>query len=283
MVAKLTDPERAKLEPVLKELRDPGTCWAKYLSQPDAEQGPIGEDDLDMGEESTACAVPQSAIGAVKEGFNKAIGMLLDLVLDLMSGKFFPDCRMIASYDPGQGLLKAMLQAQSADEHDDVSNCSLVQQLKIIVEKFENSSKSVDAVSTAPAPSLFAALTADAAASSDEVAERERQWKHVQGERRKYITFSVPRTLGKDAILQSFRACGKVFAHKGNLNSSHRLICASADLLSENAPEPWSTQTKPNASDWQEISAFAISLSGPEDFLVLCDGRMRDIRRLSEP
>lgn len=104
----------------------------------------------------------------------------------------------------------------------------------------------------------------------------------MQAERRKFVSFGIPTKVSKDGLLHALRNSGKVFTHKGTLNSSHRLICASADLMAEDGTEPWAQQTSPADGTWKEICAFANALSGPEDFVILFDGRMRNIRRLNE-
>ncbi|CAE7456312.1 Cdkl4 [Symbiodinium sp. CCMP2592] len=280
---KWPEPDKVKLTGILAELRCPSTCWEKYLCHADADQGAAGEDDMDgEGPEDVERPVPQSKIGAVKEGFNKAIGMLLDLLLERMSGKYYKDCCMLASSE--DGLAKALTAAQlgSSDDTEHEEPCALITQMKIIVDKFDNSTKSVGATSAAPAPSLLQSLAkASEADTPEECVERERQWKAVQTERRKFVSFSVPNKISKDCLVNAFRGCGKVFTHKGTLNSSHRLIVASADLLAEAGTDPWLKGTPPS-EEWKEICAFAKDISGPEDFVVLFDGRMREIRRVSE-
>ncbi|CAE7431728.1 Cdkl4 [Symbiodinium sp. CCMP2592] len=279
----LPEPDKVKLTGILAELRCPSTCWEKYLCHADADQGAAGEDDMDGEDpEDVERPVPQSKIGAVEEGFNKAIGMLLDLLLELMSGKYYKDCCMLASSE--DGLAKALTAAQlgSSDDTEHEEPCALITQMKIIVDKFDNSTKSVGATSAAPAPSLLQSLAkASEADTPEECVERERQWKAVQTERRKFVSFSVPNKISNDCLVNAFRGCGKVFTHKGTLNSSHRLIVASADLLSEAGTDPWLKGTPPS-EEWKEICAFAKDISGPEDFVVLFDGRMREIRRVSE-
>lgn len=124
-------------------------------------------------------------------------------------------------------------------------------------------------------------LSRDGAAAESE-AEREAAWKKVQAERRKFVTFSYPRTWAKDQIINAFRSSGKVFSYTGELNSAHRLFVASADLLHEEGDEPWNAPCPPAASMWKEITSFITSTSGPADFAMLFDGRMREIRRQNE-
>ena len=131
----------------------------------------------------------------------------------------------------------------------------------------EGHSNSVAASSAAPVPSLLSQLTSGGQVNTEADADRERTWKAVQAERRKFVSFGVPKTGSKDGLLQAFRASGKVHGHSGSLNSSHRLICASADLITEHGEEPWSNASVPPLPLWKEIIAFMnMSASGPADF-----------------
>ena len=118
----------------------------------------------------------------------------------------------------------------------------------------------------------------------DEEAEaRNRVWKQVQNERKKYVTFSCPKGYGKDNLIAALKASGKVYTFSGQLNSNHRLFCGSADLLQEGGDEPWMNSTEPKADSWKGICDFMGSLTGSTDFCILFDGRMRSIRRISVP
>ena len=174
------------------------------------------------------------------------------------------------------GLVKALQEEAQADELD------LVKQVRLATEMFEGHSKSVAASSAAPVPSLLSQLTAGGQVNTEADAERERIWKAVQAEGRKFVSFGAPKTWSKDGLLQAFRASGKVRGHSGPLNSSHRLISASADLVTEHGEEPWSTASVPPLPLWKEIIAFVnMSASGPADFLMAFDGRMREVRRVN--
>ena len=88
-----------------------------------------------------------------------------------------------------------------------------------------------------PAPPLIQTLGGDS--SKDEEAEAcNRVWKQVQNERKKFVSFSCPKGYGKDNLIAALKAGGKVYTFSGQLNSSHRLFCASADLLDEEGAEP---------------------------------------------
>ena len=101
--------------------------------------------------------------------------------------------------------------------------------------QFDVQSKSVSATTAAPPPSFLMNLSREGGAEGSE-AEREHMWKQVQSERRKFIT--LPRAWTKDKILSAFRSTKKVFSHTAELNSSHLLLTASADLLREEGEEP---------------------------------------------
>ena len=274
LLSKLSEPEQTKAVGVLTDLLTPGCCWNKFL-KPDEktvdENASFNEDDL---EADNAIVVPAGPLAAVKESFNKATGMLFDLLLNLMSGALFSDCQALASQ--AGGLVKALQEEAQADELD------FVKQVRLVTEMFEGHSKSVAASSTAPVPSLLSQLTSGGQVDTEADADRERTWKAVQAERRKFVSFGVPKTWSKDGLLQAFRASGKVHGHSGSLNSSHRLICASADLITEHGEEPWSNASVPPLPLWKEIIAFMnMSASGPADFLMAFDGRMREVRRVN--
>ena len=213
-----------------------------------------------------------SALAVVKEKFNRAAGMLLDFLVEVMCGRHLQDCRQVAqSNEP----LSKLLQETGTDDGKEID---FVVQLREIVKAFDNSTKSVSSKTTsAPAPSLMATLQGQ---PMEEVQQdRERVWRLVQAERRKYVTLSVVKAYKTDAIMACFRASGKVYSHNGTLNSSHRLVCASADLVTENTPDPWLSASKPDTASWKSICEFCASCSGSTDFVILFDGRMREIRR----
>ena len=272
---KLPDAEKAKLDTVLDEMSDPQMCWTKFLSEGYAKvDAPIEEED----EEQVDCAeLPQTYLASVKDKFNKATGSMLDLVLQVMAGKFLEDCRSLATAN----VTFARALAEAADGEGRQDSCELVKQFQVVLTQFEGNSKSVVALTgSVPAPSLLSSLnhTEDA----DE-ADRARQWKSVQAERKRFISFSIPAAWTKDAILAAFRGSGKVFSHKGSLNTAHRLICAAADLVNEDDQEPWTTQCAPSTTMWQEVSNFCSGVSGSEDFIMIFDGRMREVRRVNDP
>lgn len=274
--AKLPETEKAKLDTVLDELSDPEVCWTKFLSEGYAKvDAPIEEDD---GDQVDCAELPQSYLAGVKEKFNKATGSMLDLLLQVMSGKFLQECRSLATANVGF----AQALAVAADGQEGQDSCELVKQFQVVLTQFEGNSKSVALTGSVPAPSLLSALNRTGTEDADD-AERARQWKSVQAERKKFVSFSVPAAWTKDAILAAFRGSGKVYSHKGSLNSAHRLICAAADLVNEDNAEPWSTACAPTKTMWEAVSGFCSGVSGSEDFIMIFDGRMREVRRLNDP
>ena len=275
LCGKLPEAEKAKLDEVLNELSDPQVCWAKFLSEGYTKvDGPIDEDD---DADQVDCAeLPQTYLASVKEKFNKATGSMLDLLLQVMSGKFLQDCRSLATATTT--FAQALAVAADGEGQD---NCELVKQFQVVLMQFEGNSKSVVALTgSVPAPSLLSSL--NSTEDADE-ADRARQWKSVQAERKRFVAFSVPAAWTKDAILAAFRGSGKVFSHKGSLNTAHRLISAAADLVKEDTSEPWSTQCAPTKTMWEEISNFCGGVGGSEDFIMIFDGRMREVRRWNDP
>ena len=278
MLSKLPEPELLKAKAVLEDLLNPLQCWKKFL-QPDekalAETELLHEDDLDE-EGSCAVVVPSGPLATVKESFNKATGQLFDLVLDMVSGKHYSDCQQIAIQGGGAGgLLKAL--------QDTEQDLEFLKQLRLVTELAGGTqSKSVTASTAAPTPSLLTQLTSVGQVDAEADAERERHWKIVQSERRKLVGFGVPKTWTKEALLTSFRACGKVFSYAGQLNTGHRLLCASADLMTEQGDEPWTAPSSPPAALWKEVLGFmTTSATGTTDFVMAFDGRMREIRRIN--
>ena len=229
------------------------------------------EDDL---EEECVVSVPTGPMALVKESFDKATGVLLDILLDLVSGKHFSDCQELASQ--AGGMIKAL---QNMGGQEDLQ---LLKELKIVTDMFDGHSKSISPSNAAPAPSLLTVLTAEGKLDHEADAERDRHWKMIQSERRRFVSFGIPKNWSKDGLLASFRASGKVFAQSRQLNSNHRLLCASADLFVEQGDEPWATPSVPPPNLWKEILAFmGSSATGPADFVMAFYGRMREMRRLS--
>ena len=193
--------------------------------------------------------------------------------MELVSGKHYSDCQELASQ--AGGLIKAL--------QDTEQDLEFLKQLRLVTELVGGSqSKSVTASTAAPTPSLLTQLTSTGQVNAEADAERERHWKIVQSERRKFVSFGLPKSWTKESLLSSFRACGKVFSFAGQLNTSHRLLCASADLMTEQGDEPWVAPSVPPAPLWKEVLAFMTSsATGAADFVMAFDGRMREVRRLN--
>lgn len=281
LLGRLPGPDADKAAKVLEELLEPDRCWEKFLKPEDKAALPDCYHEDDLEDEEGIVVVPAGPMASVKESFNKATGMLFDLLLELVSGKHLADCQQIANQP--SGLAKLLAEMETADDAGDAVD--LLKQLHLVTTLFDGqTSKSVSASSAVPAPSLLSQLAATGEMNCEVDLDRERAWKSVQAERRKLASFSIPKTWSKDALLASFRGCGKVFSHNGILNTSHRLFVASADLLVEHGDEPWANSSVPPAGLWKEIVTFlGATASGPADFIMAFDGRMRDVRRWNAP
>lgn len=274
----MPDAEAAKCKTVLQELLTPETCWVKYLRQDERQDGPVGED-----EDADEQAPDSAAMSETKQNFNRVTGQLLDLLLKVVAGReYFSDLAEVAAV-PG-GLLKSMQKHdeqccnRNSEKDPKASSVGFLKELRAITLQFDGQGKGVAVTAAAPPPSLLMNLSRE----KDHVledAERERLWKQVQAERRRFISFSFPRSWKQDQILGAFRSSGKVFAHTGELNTSHRLFVAAADLLHEEGDEPWNSVGQPPVGMWKEIANFVGSVNGPSDFGMLFDGRVRDVRK----
>eukprot|EP00435_Cladocopium_sp_Y103_P068444 s259_g31.t1 len=280
LAAKLPQADANKLNPVLETMVDPDKCWNQFLKPEEKDKVALVNED-DNGEDSDI-EVPMGKIGELKEQFNKATGMLLDFLARVMSFKFLSDCKDLAG--ASGGLTKALQVAEdmAVEGTSDVVVTALVKEIRVITQMFDGHAKTISAIPgcAAPAPALLVQLTGDAETAEDE-GERQRQWKGVQSERKRFVTLSVPKSWDQNGLQTAFRAATKVFSFNGNLNASHRMIIASADLFDQEVEQPWQGPAKPNVAEWSEVLAFASSMSGPCDFVFVFDGRSRDIRRLS--
>ena len=280
LLAKLPETDKQKALKVIAELLNPETCWNHFLqTEQKVVPGHIHEDDLD--DDDAVLEVPQGPLAQVKEDFNKSTGALFDFLLDVMAGKYLSDLQELATQNPNGALLKALQEAD--DPNSDTKPLELVKQLGLLTGQFDGHSKSVSVSTNAPAPSLLTSLAAGTSEGGDAEAEREAHWKTVQSERRRYVSFGIPKAWSKDQLLACFRSCGKVFGFSGALNTSHRLFCASSDLVTEEGSEPWIAPTAPPEVPWREALSFISNCaSGPADFTMLFDGRMWEMRRLHE-
>ena len=280
LAAKLPDTENKKLLAHMKTLLCPRDCWEKFLMPAKQTEAVVPHETDD--EDNAALEVPSGPVADVKAAFNRATGLLLDLLVQLMSFRYMSDLQDIAS--SCGSLVKALQQAeeQALVESKEYKMPDLVKQIRLITQQFDGNSKSVTVSTSAPAPSLLNSLTSHGTDVPDADGERERQWKTVQSERKRFVSLSVPKTWTSDGLGGAFRCSGKVFNHSGTLNSSHRLIVASADLLHEEGDEPWLNLQSPASNLWKDIVTFCSSASGTTDFVMLFDGRMRQVRRANE-
>ena len=284
LLDKLPEADGKKCAETIQKLHNPLTCWQTFLETA-CEQDAVQEDDDTKKEDAAKdeAANPDiSPLDSIKANFNKATGSLLELLLGLMRGKNLEDCKTISK--AGDAISKVVLSASGSagsKTNSESEQTELVKELCVILQSFETSGKSVSLSSSAPAATLISTLTSGPSSGDDDAA-REKAWKQVQSERRKYVTFSTPKTLTKDGIQNAFRGCGKVSQHSGHLNSSHRLFVASADLMTESTKEPW-LEAAFSESSWRDVADFCASTSGPTDFVVLFDGRMRQPRKIIAP
>ena len=282
LVQKLSEPEAAKCKTVFEQIMSPMACWENFLKVYSEAGGEVAVAETEAPE----TAVPeQSALDKVKADFNKATGSLLELLVDLMQGKYLDDCRELAKDDNAK-ISEIVSQAAQASQASQSSQndkaCDLAKALCTVVQGFDvNHSKSISLASACPAPSLISTMN-DGEGGEALKAKREEIWKQVQSQRRQFVTFSVPKSFStKDHLSAAFRASGKVHSHSGQLNHSHRLIVASADLITEADTDPWLHTTMPDKSTWKTMAEFCSGTLGPTDFALIFDGRMREARRLN--
>ena len=173
-----------------------------------------------------------------------------------MGGGFKEDLKSLAA-QPSMTLLKALSDAASlgAEGNDkDVPGGQLVKQLNVIVQQFDGGNgKAVTPSASAPAPTLLSTLHEETQGQADN-GERERAWKQVQQEIRKFVTLSTPRAFTKDGLASAWRSCGQVFQHAGSLNTSR----------TEDTSEPWSSETKPPDNLRKDVTDFATSVTGSQ-------------------
>ena len=285
LLQKLPEQECKKCVTVIANISKPEQCWLDFFAPEASESGVFQEEDEEQ-EEAAAALVGGSKLNSLKGEFNKATGMLLELLVDLMRGQYLADCRKLAKENVklAQAVSQVAVQAVQADKEQDSSSSSLgfVKNLFLVVQAFDTNTKSVSLAAPLPTPSLVQSLNPSVSLEQD-AADRERAWKQVQSERRKFVTFSVVQKYSKESLNTAFRNSGKVWAHKGELNTAHRLVIGSADLVMETSQEPWLTPSAPGEDAWKAVAEFCMGLAGNTDFTLLFDGRMREIRRIHAP
>ena len=77
LIDSLPEPEVTKCKAILSDLLCPQTCWEKYVYQ-EQQDAPLGEDDC---EGSCVADIPSGPLAEAKQNFNRATGLLLDLLL----------------------------------------------------------------------------------------------------------------------------------------------------------------------------------------------------------
>ena len=275
LVQKLPESDQKDALTVLGKLRDPMCLWHEFLKLADGEGKPsevLAEDDDDVAEPA-GVEGGNGPLEAWKQKFNKSTGQLLDFVFDLMQGKYLDDFRELCK----ENEKIARIVAVAKDDAEKFKGNELLTQISIVVQAFDTAAKSVSIAAPVPAPSLLRSLD-----GSDQAEEaRAAAWKQVQQERKKFISLSTMVKCSKDSLNTAFRQSGKVWSHGGTLNASHRLVIAAADLLSEAGnTEPWLSPSPPSKEMWTSICEFCASLTGPTDFALCLDGRMREAKRI---
>lgn len=286
LLQKLPEQEAQKCATVVANICKPEQCWLDFFV-PEASEAGILQEEGEEQEEAPAAILGANKLNSLKAEFNKATGALLELLVDLMRGEYLADCRTLAKENVklAQAVSEVAVQAVPADDQQDSSSCSslgFVKNLYLVVQAYDTNTKSVSLAAPLPTPSLIQSLNPSISSEQD-AAGRARAWKQVQSECRKFVTFSVVPKYTKEALNSAFRNSGKVWAHKGDLNTSHRLIVGSADLVTETSQEPWLTPSAPAADAWKALAGFCMGLAGNTDFIFLFDGRMREIRRIHAP
>lgn len=90
---------------ILEELYTPQTCWEKYVhTEKASEQTLIQEDDLD---ELDTINVNLGNMAEAKDKFPKHVGQLFELLLEVVSFKYFSDCQDLCA-NGAPNLLKAL-------------------------------------------------------------------------------------------------------------------------------------------------------------------------------
>lgn len=276
LMQKLPEQESKKCATIVESIRNPMTCLAEFFLTESAESGIVREDEEDA---DVAAPVAAGKLNTVKAEFNKATGSLLELLVDLMRGQFLDDCKKLAAEN--LKIAKVVAEAASGAHADEKSpqNFKLISSLYLVVQAFDANTKSVSLVAALPSQSLIESFIPTSSTEQD-AAVREMTWKQVQAERRKFVTFSVVPKYTKESLNAAFRNSGKVWAHKGALNTSHRLVIGSADMVTEASDQPWLNFSPPSAEIWKAVAEFCVALTGSADFALLFDGRMREIRRI---
>ena len=150
----------------------------------------------------------------------------------------------------------------------------------------------VDITASAPPPSTRTLVRYDSEAAEEgqsrAQADKERQeaWGKAQALRRKFATVSMcaaGSALTATRLDQIYEKCVTVSGFKGQSKERHRAFVFSADLLTENAREPWKHLSEPaELPQLTPMIDFMLSKKKPFDILLFCDGRSRKMRRVIE-
>ena len=103
--------------------------------------------------------------------------------------------------------------------------------------------------------------------------ERSLLWEKAREQRRKYVALSQ---LSKATKAKIDAALARV--PQGSLETARRLFVWSADLVTESSKTPWKEASPPKAASCDAVLDCIAKRSGPGDFAICFDGRMRDQR-----
>lgn len=212
-------------------------------------------------------------------GLGKGGTFLGTLLHELMSGDYDEDLKNGASQATPLHVLV---------EERDRSNClgELGTQLRELTRTLSTVTGVVRAgAEQTPPPSLRALVrqvSDPANAGAGDAEAREHAWKEAQKLRRKFVRLEAVATPSVAALQNVWQKSGPVRNFNATLKESHRLFLVSGDLAFEGNKAPWaSLSSKPSAMK-PLLEFVAGAALGPADFVVVFDGRQREIRRTIE-
>ena len=144
LLQKLPEQESQKCASIITNIGNPEKCWLDFFVPEASEAGVFQEDDEDQ--EEVLCAIGESKLNSLKGEFNKATGSLLELLVELMRGRYLADCRKLAKDNVklAKAVSEVAVQAVPADGEEDSSSCSslgFVKAMFLVVQAFDTSTK----------------------------------------------------------------------------------------------------------------------------------------------
>ena len=230
------------------------------------------------------------AVESLKESLklNKPGCILMDLMVDVFSGTHDSDFKSIATAEIT--ILADALNLQSSDK-DAKHGGKFGHTAREVYRGLVMTAGKAISANTDEAPAIGGRALQRLLSDPENVAEQESVqaerngiWRQAQGCRKKFVTLSTLKAKTLDAMTSALRVCGPVYKFNGNLNESHRLFVASADLIADGAAEaaPWSTLSPPSADYYKAMMAFLKAQNGQKDFIAAFDGRMKECRKWQE-